>query len=146
MTRTGEKLALDMTLTFDAPPAKVFAALTRPEQIAKWYGPSDDYTVAVKEWDLKVGGKYRISLTHKDGNVHTVHGTFREITEPETVSYTWSWEDQPPMDSVVTFRLREAAGQTELAFTHEGFGDAESRDRHRMGWTGSLERLARAVS
>jgi hypothetical protein len=45
----------------------------------------------------------------------------------------------------VTFRLRDVQGRTDLVFTHEGFTDAELRDKHEMGWTGSLERLARTV-
>jgi uncharacterized protein YndB with AHSA1/START domain len=146
MTQTREGLTLKLNRTLDAPVADVFSALTTADRITRWYGPSDDYKVEVHEWDLKVGGTYRISLNHKDGNVHTVHGTFREILEGEKLSYTWSWEGQPPLDSLVTFRLREVQGKTDLTFTHEGFPDAELRDKHEMGWTGSLERLARAIA
>jgi len=146
MTQTREGLTLKLTRTLDAPVAAVFSALTAADKIARWYGPSDDYEVVVHAWDLRVGGNYRVSLTHKDGAVHTVCCTFREILEGEKISYTWSWEGQPPMDSLVTFQLREARGKTDLDFTHEGLSNADLRDKHEMGWTGSLERLARAVA
>jgi uncharacterized protein YndB with AHSA1/START domain len=35
-----------ITRTFDAPPAKLFAAWTQPAEIARWYGPSQFRTPA----------------------------------------------------------------------------------------------------
>jgi hypothetical protein len=41
--------------------------------------------------------------------------------------------------------LRAVNGGTDLTLTHAKFFDEPARDRHQHGWTGSLERLARAL-
>lgn len=142
MNQVKEGLVLKLERTFDAPVEKVFAALTTAEAIAHWFGPSSDYSVEVHTWEARPGGRYRISLTHTEGNVHTAIGEITELVENRLLAYTWSWEEQPPMDTLVTFRLSEVGGKTRLEFTHEGFAEEELRAKHEEGWTGALDRLA----
>ena len=74
--------SLDTTLeikrTFQAPREKVFQAWTDPEKMNRWFSPSDEYEVSA-ECDPRPGGNYRVQMTHKDGNVHTVVGEYREV-------------------------------------------------------------------
>lgn len=129
-----------------APRPQVWEALTRGEEIARWYGPSDDFRIDVLEWDCRPGGNYRVAMHAPDGSTHTCYGAFREVDAPRRLSYTWSWEGQPPMDTLVVFELGEDGNTTKLRFSHTGFSSAEARERHGTGWTGSLGRLARLVS
>ena len=146
MTPTTQRLTVELERTLDAPVDAVFAALTDPVQVVRWLGPSDDYTGVVHAWDLRVGGHLRVSLTRKDGTVHTVVGSFREIVPGRKLAYTWSWEGGETLDSVVTFLLSDVGGKTALALTHEGLPNEEARRGHEEGWRGSLERLARALA
>ena len=45
-----------LTRVFDAPRVLVFEALTTPELLRRWYGPSD-WTLVVCEIDLRIGGR-----------------------------------------------------------------------------------------
>jgi uncharacterized protein YndB with AHSA1/START domain len=110
----------------------------------RWFGPSDDYRVPSAEVDLRVGGRYRIAILAPSGNQLAVGGTYREIRPPERLQYTWRWEDGGD-ETLVTFELRDLGGETELTLKHERFTNPEARDRHRAGWTGSLDRLERAL-
>ena len=96
---------------------------------------------ALSEVDLRVGGKYRIQMKHTDGSIHTAVGEYREISEPEKLVYTWSWEDGSMSGSLVTVKFRDLGSATELLLTHERFPTAELRDKHGQGWNGCLGRL-----
>lgn len=141
---TGIKL--EKQLTLNAPAAHVYKVLTQAEHISKWYGPSDEFKITVHKWDCKVGGKYRVEFNTPAGETHIVVGEFKELKPNAKVAYSWSWEGQPPMDTLVTFAIKAAGDKTELAFSHVGFPAEEVRDHHNQGWTGSLERLSRAVA
>lgn len=137
---------LNLERTLEAPVDRVWAALTDAGQIARWYGPGEEFRIEVLEWDCRVGGRYRVAMHHPDGQTHTCFGVFKQIEPNQRISYTWAWEGQPPMDTVVTFALTADGEGTRLEFTHAGFPAEEVRDQHRMGWSGSLERLAAAVA
>lgn len=134
--------SLRLTRTFDAPPEKVFAALTQPAQLMRWFAPGDDYTTPRAEVDLRPGGRYLIEMRWQDQR-YVVSGAYREVRAPQRLVFTWKWEDWPAeSETLVTIELRSVAGGTELALTHEFFPDVEQRDKHQGGWNACLDRLA----
>jgi uncharacterized protein YndB with AHSA1/START domain len=139
-------ISLKFERTLNASPAAVYEVLSKAENIPKWYGPSDEFKIKVHTWDCRVGGKYRVEFNTPTGETHIVVGTFKELVPGAKMAYTWSWEGAPPMDTLVTFQLKAEGKGTHLAFVHEGFPAEEAREHHRQGWTGSLERLSRAVA
>jgi uncharacterized protein YndB with AHSA1/START domain len=140
-TGTSKKYELKIERTLDAPVSRVWAALTEAERIPRWYAPGDEFTIEVHEWDCRVGGSYRVAMHHEQGQGYTCFGTFKEVEPEKRVSYTWAWEGQPPMDTLVTFALTSEGARTHLSFQHTGFPTEEARENHRKGWTGSLSRL-----
>ena len=74
-----------------------------------------------------MGGSYRVEFRTTEGNVHTCHGTFREIVPGEKVSYTWSWAEQDPIDTLVTWTVAAHGDRTDLVMTHVGFPAEEMR-------------------
>ena len=146
MTQEMPSHHLRLAKTLRVPIQKVWQALTRREEIASWFGPSDAFRIEVLEWDCRIGGAYRIAMHDPEGTTHTCFGEFRDIDDPHRLAYTWSWEGAPPMDTLVVFELAEEGTNTSLRFSHSGFPSDEVRDQHEMGWTGSLERLSRAVA
>ena len=131
---------LEIKRTFQASREKVFQAWTDPEKMNRWFAPSDEYEVNA-ECDPTPGGNYRVQMTHKDGNVHTVFGEYREVNAPEKLVFTWSWEDGSVQGSLVTVDLQDLGGATEVTLTHSGFPSAEWRDKHNEGWSDGLSRL-----
>jgi uncharacterized protein YndB with AHSA1/START domain len=136
---------LVVTRTFAAPRERVFKAWTDPNQLGRWFGPSDEYS-AKAEIDLRVGGAYRIDIRHNSGSVHTVFGTYREIIVPERISFTWQWEGGTAPDTLVTIDFASIGETTEITMTHQKFADLETRNRHNDGWTGGLNKLERMLA
>ena len=79
-----------MTRVFDAPRHLVFDALTKPELLARWYGPRG-WTLVVCEIDLRVGGAWRFVPRRPDGKEIGQRGVYREIVRPERIVHTESW-------------------------------------------------------
>jgi uncharacterized protein YndB with AHSA1/START domain len=104
-----------LTRVFDAPRHLVFAALTKPELIRRWFGPHG-FSVPVCEVDLRVGGKWRYILEGPDGRKMGMSGSYREIAPPDRLVHMESFDDYPG-ESQVTTILVEQAGQTTLTAT-----------------------------
>lgn len=145
-TEMPDDFTLRLTRRFSAPREQVFDAWTTPEALSRWFAPSDDFTTSVAELDLRVGGRYRITMRSPDGEEHTVHGVYREIVRPGRLVFTWAWISWPEAkDSLVTVELHDRDGETELVLTHGQLTDEESREKHEEGWSGCLARLPRAL-
>jgi uncharacterized protein YndB with AHSA1/START domain len=115
-----------VTREFDAPRSLVFDALTRPELLKRWYGPTG-WSLVVCEIDLKVGGAFRFVSRRADGKDIGQRGVYREIAAPERLVNTEWWEDWNPGEVLVTTVLREQGGKTALTSTSL-FPSQEVRD------------------
>ncbi|HZT48879.1 MAG TPA: SRPBCC domain-containing protein [Hyphomicrobiaceae bacterium] len=141
-----DSTSLTLKRVFKAPAEKVFAAWTRPEALKLWFGPADDLTVPLAETDLRVGGRYRIIARMANGDEHRVGGVYREIVPDRKLVFTWAWESTPERESLVTVEIEPVGEGCRLTLTHERFQDETTRDRHRYGWTGSLDKLERLLA
>lgn len=117
----GER-AIRMLRRFSAPRDLVFAALTTPALLRRWYAE-----LVSAELDLRPGGRWRIVTRRPDGRAIGQHGAFREIEPPTRMVQTEHWEDWDPGEVVVTTRLSEAGGVTTLDVLSE-FPSAEVRE------------------
>lgn len=138
---------LVMRRTFAARREKVFRAWTDPEQIVNWMSPNEGTVTEFAEFDLRVGGAYRIGYRSANGLV-VVGGTFAEVIVPAKLVYSWIWE--PPLDgagteTLVTVEFLDKGEAMELVLTHERFPNQTMRDKHQHGWSGCLAGLAAFV-
>jgi uncharacterized protein YndB with AHSA1/START domain len=99
-----------MTRVFDAPRRLVFDALTKPELLKRWFGPRG-WSLVVCEADLKVGGAWRWVLRGPGGREMGMRGVYQEITAPERLVSTESFDDYPG-ESRNTLTLSEENGKT----------------------------------
>ena len=137
--------SLLISRTYPASVERVFKAWTDANQLGQWFAPTDDYTTQASV-DLEVGHEYRIAITHKGGNVHTILGTYRLIDPPRKLVYTWRWEGGPTADTLVTVDFAPDGNATKVTITHEQFTNTEDRDKHNEGWNGCLNRLQRTLT
>ena len=120
---------------------EVYAAWTQPELVREWFSPSAEMDVPVAELDVRKGGRYRIVMQEKNGDVYSPSGVYEQVLPGRKLVFTWTWEGSDATTRV-TVELCELAGdETELTLTHEGFPDNESRSKHEDGWNGCLGRL-----
>lgn len=120
-----------------APAARVFSALTGPDEWPKWWGSADTYQTTSFTADLRPGGKWRAVGIGRDGHEFSVEGEYLVVEPPHFVSQTWnpSWDQGGA--TTITYRLEPLAdGGTRVTVHHEGFlGRAESCRSHSEGWT-----------
>ncbi len=114
-----------MTRVFDAPRRLVFDALTKPELLKRWFGPRG-WSLVVCEADLKVGGAWRWVLRGPDGRDMGMRGVYQEITPPEWLVSTESFDDYPG-ESLNTLILSEEDGKTTFTITGR-YASQEIRD------------------
>jgi uncharacterized protein YndB with AHSA1/START domain len=132
--------SLTLKRRLNAAPTAVFSAWTDPQKIVRWFGP-DHGAVVVAKTDVRVGGRYHIVFHTEDGDEHDVSGVYREVVPNEKLVFTWAWKSTPERESLVTVRIRADGDGSMLTLTHEQLFDEATRDRHRYGWTGSLDKL-----
>jgi len=148
MNVQSEQLRLERT--FAAPREEVFRAWTQPEVLRRWWAAAPDWEGTRAEVDVRVGGRYRLSMRDpQSGDEHTVGGEYVEIDPPARLVYTWTWEggdaDSPSAGSMVTVEFLEDGERTTVVLTHDGIADERSRDQHAQGWTGCLDNLGTRV-
>lgn len=132
-------------ITIDAPAARVFAALTIPEQCVKWWGIEGRFQSTRMENDLRPGGKWIVYGRRADGGDFTVRGEYRDVAHPTLLSFTWlpDWSDGATA-SLVRFDLKETNGITTLRLTHSGLTSDAARAQH-QGWPLLLGNLRTSI-
>ena len=89
---------------FDAPPEKVFMAMTRKDLVERWWiGPG--YSVRVEELDAKNGGSWKFVQTNAKGDEFNFRGVFHlvkppTVHEPGLIIQTTEYEGLPEPDHV----------------------------------------------
>ncbi len=136
-----------------APRATVYRALIDPKAVQQWQVP-DNMTSEVHQFEPRIGGNFRISLTYNDptdtgktsAHTDTFHGTFTELELDTKVVESIEIEtNDPGMQgiSTITYRLADAPGGTELVAEHADLPSAISPMDNETGWALSLGKLAR---
>lgn len=117
-----------------APIERVFAALTRGDEIVKWWGAEQPYRTTEWTSDLRAGGAWLSRGVASDGTPFDVGGEFITVDPPREVKFTWkpSWEAGSV--STVSYRLEPIDGGTRLVLRHDGLTDPASCRNHTNGW------------
>ncbi len=141
----------DFTLTrrFKAPRPVVFRAFVDPGHMQHWWAPRG-FTMLSCALDLREGGAWRMRIkSDESGAIQTEVGVYREIREPERLSFTHAWvrgNGTLTPTTLVTVRFTEwragARGGTEVSFHQEDFASAAACQSHEEGWSTSLDKLA----
>lgn len=146
-TITSDQGTVVSEIFIAAPPARVFQAITDPNQMPLWWGAQGLYRITEWKGDLRVGGKWSSVGAGADGKPFRVEGEYLEIDPPRLLVHTWiySWGAQK---TVVRWELepqtvhglhpsgpRKAGTGTLVKVRHEGFaGNLASAMEHSEGW------------
>jgi uncharacterized protein YndB with AHSA1/START domain len=140
-------IAFRIKKRFNAPREKVFDAWTKPEVLKQWWCP-EGWTPTEIEVDLRVGGAFRIGMQRLSGGTTVyVRGRFSEIHAPETLSFSWQWEnafDGMPQ-TYVTLRFKDVGIETELLLMHQNLPEIPVCLQHRSGWLEAFNRMERVL-
>jgi uncharacterized protein YndB with AHSA1/START domain len=131
---------LEITRTFDAPPALLWRLWSNPEHIVRWWGPQTCW-LEVCEMDFREGGAWRFWMRNGSGLDHWIGGTYREIRPHERLSFTYV-NAYDGHEMVVAIDFIDLGARTEMRFLQAPFLNEVERDGHRVGWTSTFELLA----
>ena len=139
---------IELSHTFSAPAARVWAALTDPGQFVRWYGPDgfpvDPVTVEI---DARVGGRHRfVMVSEDDPSMRTgFDGSFTEVVPNNRLASSGTWHGIPGQDggwaSNLAVELSEEAGATHLV-VREGPHPEGTAELGRASWEMMLPKLA----
>ena len=127
----------------NAPIERVFAFVTQPENLTKWWGP-EGMTVPEGDLDFTRLGSWDSVMMSGEGARFKVSGEVTEVLIPKRVAFTWAWHDEDDKrghESNVTLDLEASGDGTSFRLTHTNLSDDESAKNHNMGWTSSLRKL-----
>jgi uncharacterized protein YndB with AHSA1/START domain len=139
---------LVVTRVLDAPRSLVFKLWTRPEHLARWWGPRG-FTLLSSETDVRPGGAWVRCMRAPEGTRHIKRGVYREIAPPERLVFTYvneAADGRLGPETVVTVTFEELDGKTRLTLHQTGFESVGARDAHEGGWTSCLERFAEYIA
>lgn len=138
-----------------APRAAIYRALIDAQAVATWMVPSG-MTSHVHEFEGRVGGSFRISLTYDaptetgktSAHTDTYHGRFVKLVPDEQVVEVMEFEtadDSMRGEMTVTFTLTDADGGTDVLGVHDNLPPGVDPADNETGWRMSLEKLAQLV-
>jgi len=111
-------VGMTITRTIAAPPERVFAAWTKPEQFSVWFGGAAvEVPPETVSMDVRVGGHWNAEMRVPDGSTVQWHGRYTEVDPPRLLAFTM--DDDPSTDTVepVVVTFAPAEGGTEMRLT-----------------------------
>jgi uncharacterized protein YndB with AHSA1/START domain len=131
--------------TYDASPARVYAAWADPEAKARWFGnDADEY-----ELDFQIGGR-ELNRGIMEGNTYTYEARYRDIVPDERLVYAYDmYLDETRISvSLGTVELKPDGDGTRLTYTEQGaFLDGlDSPEQRQQGTGGLLDALGEELA
>jgi len=144
-----------MSCHVNAPRSEVYRALLDPLAVTTWMVPND-MTSHVHEFDARVGGLFRISLTYDaptatgktSAHTDTYHGHFVRLVPDEQVVEVMEFETANPAmrgEMMVTYTLSDEGSGTNVLAVHENLPPGVSPADNEIGWRMALDKLAALV-
>ncbi|MCM2677633.1 SRPBCC family protein [Alkalicoccobacillus plakortidis] len=123
---------ISLDFQFKSPINKVWDALTHSETLAKW----------VMENNFRPIVGYKCQFHNKKIGL-TVESEVLVVDKPNKLSYTWIGG---PIDTIVTWTLRQEDEITHLHLEHTGFKEENHEfNGAKYGWTNMVESLKDVV-
>lgn len=126
---------IEREIILNAPPERVFRALTEPAELVRWFGDA-------AELDPRPGGALRFAWEEYGDQ----HGRVLEVDPPRR--FVFAWDEGPELgETTIAIDLIPDGGGTRLRLVHTGFGVGGDWDRVYAdtggGWIEELEHLRR---
>jgi uncharacterized protein YndB with AHSA1/START domain len=140
---------------FDYDPVLVYRAWADPAAKARWFnGPADKWTEAVREMDVRVGGRDRLIGKFMDGSESRFEALYFDVVPEKRLVYTYDmyWQGKKISVSLASVEFvaqgKDSSKGTKLVLTEQhafldGYEDGGSRER---GTLSLMDNLGVALS
>jgi uncharacterized protein YndB with AHSA1/START domain len=146
--------AFSLSRVVNAPGQIAFQAWTDPTHLGWFRNPASEAAILAEpiEVDLRVGGKWIVTMSTPEYPRYATGGIYLELNEPERIVFRWGaaggWPEPTSEAPIVTVTLKDLAGGCEVTLevalpttlTEEqerSWLDSGMRD----GWSDTLDRL-----
>ena len=141
--------------TFNAPIGRIWAALTTPEILEKWWAPEGMSTSDISVV-LKIGGLFRYCFVSSDNKRFWGRGEYQAINDPVYISYFDTFSDErgnsvPPshygmpgdeiIEALVEFKLNSHDNVTDMELVGDNYYDDVMTEEMKKGWNGMFDKL-----
>ncbi|EYF03814.1 SRPBCC family protein [Chondromyces apiculatus] len=108
--------------TYDASPARVFAAWANPVAKRRWSVCHDEGGAAEYALDFRIGGRERLRASSPGGTTHAVDGHYLDIVPDQRIVYAYDMllNDARVSVSLVTVEFKPEGTGTRMVFTEQG--------------------------
>jgi uncharacterized protein YndB with AHSA1/START domain len=132
--------AIIREVVYRHPIERVWAALTDPIALGRWFMDSD--------FAPRLGHRFTFRAAPQPGWSGIVHCEVTAVEPPRRLAYTW--DSDPPFVTLVTFTLTPVAGGTRLRLEHTGFAAGGEqgqwlREALGSGWVRMLDETLAAL-
>lgn len=152
--RSVEHATFTIERRFDAPPARVFAAWSKPENKARWATCHGDWQRNAYEMDFRPGGHEVNRQGPEGGPMHIFQAHYHDIVPEQRIVYSYDMHlDEVRLSASLATILFEASGSgtrmvfTEQAAIFDGHGTvAERKAGTELGFDSLQQELARQMA
>lgn len=148
--RTVAHATFCLERTYDAPPARVFAAFATEEGKRKWFsGGNEAWDPVAREFDFKVGGKEVLEGQWKNGMVSRFDAQYFDIKPDERIVYVYEMtiNGKKISTSLATIEVAPDGAGTRLTVTEQGVHlDGDNPRAREVGTASLLERLRESLA
>ena len=135
--------SIEREVILPVPPARVWAALTQPDQLGAWFGTHASI-------DLRPGGEIVFTWDGSSGPRGSSRGVIESVEPTQRLAFRWQASpDDAPMTRV-EFTLEPHAEGTRLFVVESGFAslrpELRTRESHEEGWQRELGELAQYLA
>ena len=135
--------------TYDATPARVFAAFSDWEAKKLWFAGPPDWDLTEATMDFRVGGRETNKGGPRGGFVSSFEARYYDIVPDERIVYAYEMhvDDVRISVSVATIELKADGKRTRLKLTEQGayLDGFDNGDKRREGTEGLLDALGASL-
>lgn len=137
--------SINIEMSFNTSIEKVWNSWTEPELILQWFGSDPNGKGIKAQMNVEPGGFYKITFKDSNGTEHKCMGKYITVKKYQQLSFSWEWENEPGVESLVTVLLTFRNNLTHMIFEHKNVGIASAHN-YLEGWKATFLKLERILT